>query len=163
MIISIIVAIARNNIIGKENELPWHLPADFEYFKKTTEGHPLIMGYKTHLSIGKLLPGRLNIVLCNDPNLKILEGAEMAESFEKAFELAKNSDEVFIIGGASVYAQGLNYADRLYITEVQTDAEGDIYFPQFDKNQWKEIKREKRQKDAENIYDLDFVIYEKVR
>lgn len=163
MIISIIVAIAKNNVIGKGNELPWHLPADFEYFKKTTAGKPVIMGYKTHLSIGKVLPGRKNIVLCNDPKLKVIGGAIIAESFEKAFELANDSDEAFIIGGANVYAQGLNFADRLYITEVQADVDGDIYFPEFNRNQWKEIKREKRPKDTENFYDLDFVVYEKIK
>ena len=83
--------------------------------------------------------------------------------FEKAFELVKDEEEVFIIGGANVYRQGLNYADRLYITEVQAEPEGDILFPEFDKNEWKEIKREKRAKDAENIYDMDFVIYEKIK
>lgn len=161
MIVSIIVAIAKNNIIGKGNELPWHLPADFEYFKKTTKGYPVIMGAKTHVSIGKTLPGRKNIVLSDDPSFKPMEGAIVAKSFEEAFELAKDSDEVFIIGGANVYKQGLNYADRLYITEVQADIEGDSYFPEFDKNQWREIKREKRKADRENIYDLDFVVYEK--
>jgi dihydrofolate reductase len=163
MIVSIIVAIAKNNVIGRGNELPWHLPADFEYFKKTTTGKPVIMGYKTHLSIGKILSGRKNIVLCDDASLKVMEGAAMAKSFEEAFGLAGGSDETFIIGGANVYKQGLNYADRLYITEVQVDIDGDIYFPKFDKNIWKEIKREKRPKDAENVYDVDFVIYEKVK
>ena len=163
MIVSIIVAIAKNNVIGKGNELPWHLPADFTYFKKITASKPVIMGYKTHLSIGKILPGRKNIVLCDDESLKIMDGAIMAKSFEEAFKLASDSEEAFIIGGANVYKQGLNYANRLYITEVQIDTEGDIYFPEFNKNEWKEIKREKRLKDAENIYDLDFVVYEKVR
>jgi len=163
MIVSIIVAIAKNNVIGRGNELPWHLPADFAYFKRITAGKPVIMGYKTHLSIGKILPGRKNIVLCNDASFKIMVGAIMAESFEDAFEKASDSDEAFIIGGANVYTQGLNYADRLYITEVQTEAEGDIYFPEFNKNIWKEVKREKRPKDAENIYDIDFVVYEKVK
>jgi dihydrofolate reductase len=163
MVISIIVAIAKNNIIGKGNGLPWYLPADFAYFKKMTAGKPLIMGYKTHFSIGKILPGRKNIVLCDDASLKVLEGAVMAKSFEEALELASGSEEAFIIGGANVYQQGLNYADRLYITEVQTDAEGEIYFPEFDKNIWKEISREKRPKDAENDYDMDFVVCEKVK
>jgi dihydrofolate reductase len=162
-IVSIIVAIAKNNVIGKGNAMPWHLPADFAYFKKMTVGKPVIMGYKTHLSIGKILPGRKNIVLCDDASLKIIDEAVMAKSFAEALALAKDSDEVFIIGGANVYKQGLNCADRLYITEVQTEAKGDIYFPEFDKNIWKEIKREKRPKDAENIYDVDFVVYEKVK
>lgn len=163
MVISIIVAIAKNNIIGRGNELPWHLPADFAYFKKITAGKPVIMGYKTHLSIGKILPGRKNIVLCNDASLKVMDGAIMAKSFEDAFKKASDSNEAFIIGGANVYKQGLECADRLYITEVQADVEGDIYFSEFDKNIWKEVKREKRPKDAENIYDIDFVVYEKIK
>lgn len=163
MIVSIIVAIAKNNVIGCGNRMPWHLPADFAYFKKITAGQPVIMGYKTHLSIGKILPGRKNIVLCDNPDLKIMDGALAAKSFEEAFELAKDSSEAFIIGGASVYKQGLDYANRLYITEVQADVEGDIYFPEFDKNLWEEIKREKRPKDTGNIYNLEFVVYEKVK
>jgi len=162
-IISIIVAIAKNRVIGKGNELPWSLPVDLNYFRTKTKGHPVIMGAKTHLSIGRLLPGRKNIVLSDDPNFQPIEGAIIVKSFEEAFEAAKDSDEAFIIGGANVYKQGLNYADRLYITEVQSDVEGDILFPQFDKSQWKEILREKRKADEENKYDLDFVVYEKIK
>ncbi len=163
MIKSIIVAIAKNNVIGKGNELPWHLPVDFAYFKETTAGHPVIMGMKTHLSIGKSLPGRQNIVLSDDPTFVPFEGSIAVKSFEEAFELVKDAEEVFIIGGANVYRQGLNYADKLYITEVQAEPEGDIFFPEIDKNQWKEISREKRLKDSENIYDMDFVVYEKIK
>lgn len=162
-IISIIVAIAKNGIIGKGNALPWNIPADLEYFKNTTKGHPVIMGARTHFSIGMILPGRKNIVLSDDPKLKLMEGALMAESFEEAFELANESDEAFIIGGANVYRQGLDYADRLYITEVGTEAEGDISFPKFDKNLWREIKRTKRKADERSQYDLDFVVYEKIK
>lgn len=162
-IISIIVAIAKNRVIGKGNELPWNLPVDLNYFRTKTKGHPVIMGAKTHLSIGRLLPGRNNIVLSDDPNFQPIEGAIIAKSFEEAFEAAEDSDEAFIIGGANVYKQGLNYADRLYITEVQSDVEGDILFPEFDKSQWKEISREKRKADEENKYDLDFVVYEKIK
>lgn len=163
MIVSIIVAIARNGVIGKGNNLPWDLPADLDYFRNMTKGHPVIMGSMTHLSIGRLLPGRKNIVLSNDPSFKPMEGAIIAKSFEEAFEMAKDDDEAFIIGGANVYKQGLKCADKLYITEVQADVEGNILFPEFDKSLWKEIKREKREKDAENIYDLDFVVYEKIK
>lgn len=162
-IISIIVAIGKNRVIGRGNELPWNLPADLNYFRTKTKGHPVIMGAKTHLSIGRLLPGRKNIVLSDDPNFQAFEGAIVVGSFEEAFKALDNSEEAFIIGGANVYKQGLNYADRLYITEVQADVEGDILFPEFDKSQWKEISREKREKDEENIYDLDFVVYEKVK
>jgi dihydrofolate reductase len=162
MIISIIVAIAKNGVIGKGNELPWNLPADLNYFRTKTKGHPVIMGARTHLSIGRLLPGRKNIVLSDDPSFQPIEGAIMVRSFEEAFEAVNDNEEAFIIGGANVYKQGLNYADRLYITEVQADAEGDILFPEFDKSQWKETSREKREKDAESIFDLDFVVYEKI-
>jgi dihydrofolate reductase len=161
MIISIIVAIAKNNVIGKGNELPWHLPADFEYFKKITAGCPVIMGAKTHFSIKKTLPNRKNIVLCDDPKVVLLPGAVMAGSFEEAFVMAREGKEAFIIGGANVYRQGLNFADRLYITEVQTEAEGDIFFPEFDKNEWREIKREKRAADEKNAFAMDFVVYER--
>ena len=157
------MAIAKNGVIGKGNELPWNLPADLNYFRTMTKGHPVIMGARTHLSIGRLLPGRKNIVLSNDPNFQPIEGAIIAKSFKEAFEAVKDSDEVFIIGGANVYKQGLNYADRLYITEVQADVEGDILFPEFDKNQWKEISREQRKTDKENKFDLDFVVYEKIK
>lgn len=161
-IISIIVAIAKNGVIGKGNELPWNLPADLNYFRTKTKGHPVIMGARTHLSIGRLLPGRKNIVLSDDPSFQPIEGAIMVRSFEEAFEAVNDNEEAFIIGGANVYKQGLNYADRLYITEVQADVEGDILFPEFDKSQWKETSREKRKKDAESIFDLDFVVYEKI-
>jgi dihydrofolate reductase len=162
-IISIIVAIAKNGVIGKGNELPWNLPADLNYFRTKTKGHPVIMGARTHLSIGRLLPGRKNIVLSDDPSFQPIEGAIMVRSFEEAFEAANDNEEAFIIGGANVYKQGLNYANRLYITEVQADVKGDILFPEFDKSQWKEISREKRKKDAESIFDLDFVAYEKIK
>lgn len=162
-IVSIIVAIAKNGVIGKGNELPWDLPADLAYFKNKTSGHPVIMGAKTHFSIKMLLPGRKNIVLSDDPTMKLIDGAIMAESFEKAFELANGSDEAFIIGGANVYNQGLNYADRLYITEVDSDVDGDVLFPEFDKSLWKEISRERREADENNAYPLDFVIYEKIK
>ena len=162
MIKSLIVAIARNNVIGCKNRLPWDLPADLEYFREKTKGKPVIMGYRTHLSIGKILPGRMNIVLCDSPDLIPMKGAVVASSFDEAMDLAKDSDEVFIIGGAYVYKQGLEYADRLYITEIDTDAEGDIYFPQFNKNQWKEVSRRTRKADDENIFDMDFVVYNKI-
>ncbi len=162
-IISIIVAIARNGVIGKGNELPWNLPADLAYFKNITKGHPVVMGARTHFSIGMLLPGRKNIVLSDDPTIKLMNGAIMADSFEKAFELANESDEAFIIGGANVYRQGLDCADKLYITEVDADVEGDISFPEFDKNLWKEVSRIKREIDEKNVYPLSFVVYEKIK
>ncbi|MBU3901143.1 dihydrofolate reductase [Patescibacteria group bacterium] len=158
---SIIVAIARNGVIGRGKELPWHIPADLAYFKKTTSGHPVIMGMATHESIGRLLPGRKNVVLSDLPDFKPTEGAFKAASFQEAFKLAEDDQEVFIIGGASVYEQALEFADRLYLTEVQADIDGDIYFPEFDKNQWVETKRENYLADEKSFYNLNFIVYER--
>ncbi len=142
MIKSLIVAIAQNGIIGKGKELPWHIPADLAYFKKVTQGHAVIMGAKTHESIGRLLPGRKNIVLSDAADYQPMEGATKAASFDEAFALAADDTEAFVIGGASVYKQAFQFVDRLYITEVKADVEGDIKFPEFDKGKWKEISRE---------------------
>lgn len=159
--VSIIVAIAKNGVIGRGKELPWKIPADLAYFKKTTQGHPVIMGQKTHESIGRLLPGRKNIVLSDMPDFLPLEGALKARSFDEVFKLAEEDNEVFIIGGAYVYKQALEFADRLYITEVKADIEGDIYFPQFDKAVWKEISRQSYPAGEGSEFDLDFIIYER--
>ncbi len=161
MIKSIIVAIAKNGVIGRGKDLPWHISADLAYFKRITSGHVVIMGLATHESIGRLLPGRKNIVLADVLNYQPKEGAFKASSFQEAFDLAAGESEVFIIGGAAVYKQALALADRLYITEVQADVEGDVYFPEFDKEQWQEIKREHYPADEKSPYDLDFVVYER--
>jgi dihydrofolate reductase len=159
--VSIIVAIARNGIIGRGKELPWKIPADLAYFKKTTQGHAVIMGQKTHESIGRLLPGRKNIVLSDMPDFLPLEGAMKAKSFEEAFKLAGGDEEIFIIGGAYVYKQALEFADRLYITEVKADIDGDVYFPRYDKSAWQEKSRQYYPAGEGSEYDLDFIIYER--
>ncbi|MBP5956215.1 dihydrofolate reductase [Pseudomonas anatoliensis] len=140
--LSLIAALGENRVIGVDNSMPWHLPGDFKYFKATTLGKPIIMGRKTWDSLGRPLPGRLNIVVSRQADL-VLEGAEVYPSLEaavvRAEEWAKEQgvDELMLIGGAQLYAQGLAQADRLYLTRVALSPEGDAWFPEFDLNQWK--------------------------
>lgn len=139
--LSLIVALANNNVIGINNTLPWHLPEDLKRFRALTTGHHIIMGRKTYESLGRLLPGRTTVIVTRNKNYK-LEGALIAHSLESAVALCKNDDEVFLIGGAELYQDGLKFADKLYITEVDLSVEGDAYFPEFDLNLWLETSRE---------------------
>ena len=140
--LSLIAALGENRVIGVDNSMPWHLPGDFKYFKATTLGKPIIMGRKTWDSLGRPLPGRLNIVVSRQTDLA-LEGAQVFPSLEAAVERAEawalehGADELMLIGGAQLYAQGLAQADRLYLTRVALSPEGDAWFPAFDENQWK--------------------------
>ena len=140
--LSLIAALGENRVIGVDNSMPWHLPGDFKYFKATTLGKPIIMGRKTWDSLGRPLPGRLNIVVSRQPDLQ-LEGAEVYPSLEaavaraEAWALEQGVDELMLIGGAQLYAQGLAHADRLYLTRVALSPEGDAWFPEFDAAQWK--------------------------
>ncbi len=140
--LSLIAALGENRVIGVDNSMPWHLPGDFKYFKATTLGKPIIMGRKTWDSLGRPLPGRLNIVVSRQAGL-VLEGAEVYPSLEAAvvraeeWAKAQGVDELMLIGGAQLYAQGLAQADRLYLTRVALSPEGDAWFPEFDLNQWK--------------------------
>ncbi len=161
MIISIIAAVADNMIIGNNNSLPWNMPADLEYFKKNTLGKSVIMGAKTFESIGKVLPNRKNIILSYDKNYKV-EGCVIATSIEEALKDVGESEEVMIAGGASIYKQFLPLANKLYLTFIHHDFEGDAYFPEFDVNQWKEEKRIDNEADEKNPYPYSFVILEKL-
>ncbi|MFL1499966.1 dihydrofolate reductase [Pseudomonas sp. O64] len=140
--LSLIAALGENRVIGVDNSMPWHLPGDFKYFKATTLGKPIIMGRKTWDSLGRPLPGRLNIVVSRQTDLA-LEGAEVFPSLDTAVEraqawaLEQGVDELMLIGGAQLYAQGLEQADRLYLTRVALSPEGDAWFPEFDVSQWK--------------------------
>ena len=140
--LSLIAALGENRVIGVDNSMPWHLPGDFKYFKATTLGKPIIMGRKTWDSLGRPLPGRLNIVVSRQAGL-MLEGAEVYPSLEAAvvraeeWAKAQGVDELMLIGGAQLYAQGLAQADRLYLTRVALSPEGDAWFPEFDLHQWK--------------------------
>jgi dihydrofolate reductase len=160
--ISIIVAIGNNNVIGIKNSLPWHLPADFKYFKETTLGKTIVMGLKTFESIGgKPLSGRKNIILNNNEGYKAPDGCLVARSIGELLEITKNEKEIMICGGASVYGQFLPLANRLYITFVHGDFEGDTFFPEFDKKEWEEVKRTDNKADEKNAYDYSFVVFEK--
>jgi len=153
---SIIAAIAKQNALGKNNQLIWHLPADLKRFKQVTSNHHVIMGRKTYESIGRPLPGRKNIVLSRDKNY-FLEGCETVSSLEEALLLVSDVEEVMIIGGGFLYEQTISFADKLYLTFIDLDVDGDTLFPEFEKLNLKEIKREKHLKDEKNPYDYEFV------
>ena len=162
MIISMISAVAENRVIGNKNSLPWHLPADFKYFKETTSNKTIVMGLNTFKSIGeKPLPDRKNIILNNDPNYKAPEGCFVVKSIDELLEIVKDEEEVMICGGAFVYKQFLPLAKRLYLTQIHQSFEGDTYFPEFDINDWKEIKRIDNKTDEKNKYDYSFIVLER--
>ncbi|HOQ79252.1 MAG TPA: dihydrofolate reductase [Candidatus Absconditabacterales bacterium] len=142
---------AKNRTIGKDNKLPWHYPEDLQYFKKTTSGFPIIMGLNTYYSIGRPLPNRRNIVLSSQ-EIQI-EGVEIFHSIPELLETVKDEKEIFVIGGASIYKQFLPLADKVYLTEIKKEYDGDTFFPEFEKD-FSEISREKHD-------DLDFVVYQR--
>lgn len=139
--VSLIAAVAGNGVIGSDNAMPWHLPEDFAYFKRTTMGHPLVMGRRTFDSIGRVLPGRRSIVITRRPDWAHAS-VEVAHSLEEALALAGPADEVFVVGGGQVYEQAMPYAHRLLVTEVDAEPEGDVRFPAIDPAQWHETSRE---------------------
>lgn len=159
MIISMIAAMADNRIIGKDNQMPWHLPADFAWFKRCTMGKPVVMGRKTYESIGRPLPGRLNIVISRDASLSI-EGVTTVTSIEQALEVAGEVEEVMIIGGGAIYAACLPMANKLYITHIEAEIQGDAQFPDWG-NEFKETYSEAYQADEKNAYNMRFTILEK--
>lgn len=150
----------RNRLIGKNNQLPWYLPADFAHFKSTTMGKPIIMGRKTYESIGKPLPGRTNIVLSRNPDTQY-DGVECVSSFEDALALVPDAEEVMVIGGSTIYEMLLPQANRLYFTYVDAEFEGDAWFPEFDEAQWLEKESVTMKADKKNRYDCRFVTLEK--
>ncbi len=158
--IALIVAMAQNRVIGKDNQLPWHLPDDLKFFKATTMGKPIIMGRKTYESIGKPLPGRCNIVLSHRAAYSA-EGIKVARDVEAAIELASSiatrdqASEIMVIGGAGVYQAFLPRADRLYVTRVHAQVDGDVYFPKIETG-WHEVKREDHAAQGNNPYDYSF-------
>ncbi len=165
MIISAIVAMSiPDRAIGVDGELPWYLSSDLKFFKKTTINKTIIMGRKSFESIGRPLPKRNNIVITRDPYY-IATGTIISHSIEEALSTAHDIDEkseVFIIGGGQIYAQAMQYCDRLYITEVKAEIKGDTYFPEFEAAEWKEVSRESHQADEKNDHDFDFVLYERI-
>jgi dihydrofolate reductase len=160
MIKSMIVAVSENEVIGKDNQLIWHLPADLKFFKSLTMGHHMIMGRKTFDSIGKALPGRTSIIITRNKNYTPPEGCLVAYSLEEAINKAnENKDsEAFIIGGAEIFKQAEGICDKIYYTEVKATFDGDTFF-HLDKLKWKAIKREDHLKDEKNKFDYSFVEY----
>ena len=159
---NIIVAISDNNAIGRNNELLWHISADLKFFKKQTLGWPVIMGRKTFESIGRALPGRANIVISR--NFNTGEEVEVVNSLKEAFAIAEstNLEKCFVMGGGQIYAQALEFADRLVVTHVHTVIEdADTFFPQIDQNLWNVVNRSEMFTDEETGYTYEFVAYEK--
>jgi len=159
MNVSLIVAVSRNGVIGLDNQLPWHLPEDLKYFKSVTMGKPLIMGRKTFESIGRPLPGRTNIVITRDSGWHA-EGVEVAQTLLQAMTLARLAcaqaelNEIMVIGGEQIYRLALPVADRLYLTEVQAEVEGDAFFPAYDPDQWQQISEQLPQQTDTQRYRL---------
>ncbi len=160
MTLSLIVAMDRNRVIGKDNDLPWHLPADLKFFKATTLGKPIIMGRKTFESIGRPLPGRRNIVVTRNADWSA-GGVEVVSTLDAAKALVANEPEAMIIGGAQVYGQALDYVDRMHVTEVDMSVEGgDAHFPEIDPQIWSEVSREPHPA-ADGRPGFAFVCYER--
>jgi dihydrofolate reductase len=164
VIISTIVAVAKNGVIGRENATPWYLPAELAHFKEITMGHPIIMGRKTHESIGRALPGRTNIIISRNPKYKAAEGSIVADSLEKALDIAKSKDkeEVFVIGGQAIYDIALPKVKRIYLTRVNVKVKGDKFF-KYDPKQWQQASSKKHKADEKNPYDYEFLVLERSR
>jgi dihydrofolate reductase len=168
MRLAIIVAVADNGVIGKDNALPWKLPDDMRHFKQVTMGKPIIMGRKTFESIGKALPGRTNIVITRNGAFTA-EGVRCVSSLEEALQVAAQTvsmepaEEAVVIGGSEIYQAALPLADRLYITEVHANVEGDTVLPRVEWDDWREVRRERHVAQTPNPYDYSFVFYERAR
>ena len=161
--LSIIVAIAQNNAIGKNNDLLWNIPADMKMFMRVTREHTVIMGKRTYQSLPKQpLPNRRNIVITDDPGDNFA-GCVMVSSIDAALELCSPAEENFIIGGASVYSQFLPFTDRLYLTRVHKEFEGDAFFPPIDFSEWKLISSENFPPDEKNDFGFSFLVYDRIR
>lgn len=163
MKISIIVAKAKNNVIGKDNQLPWHLPGDLKHFKKTTEGHHVIMGRKTFESMGKPLPNRTSIVITRNKNYTVPEGHYVVQDLDAALEIArtKSLNRVFVLGGAEIFKLALPVVDEMIITEIDAHPKGNTFFPLWDESNWKIFARSDFSQDEKNSYDYSILTYHK--
>ena len=161
--ITIIAAISKNNALGKDNDLIWHLPADLKRFKKVTSGHYILMGRNTFESIGKPLPNRTSVIITRNTDYN-KDGCLIANSIEQALELSKKQETVFIIGGAQIYKQAIDrdLVDQLDITLVHEEFDADVFFPEIDPMIWKEVSRENFMADEKNKYDFSFISYQKI-
>ena len=156
--VSLIVAMAKNRVIGLNNTLPWHLPADLKHFKELTMGHHIVMGRKTYESIGKPLPGRTSVVVTRNPVYSV-PGAVVVNSLEAAISSCGDDEEIFVIGGAELYRQAITLADRIYLTEIDANIDGDAYFPEFTHSEWDELAREKHSQQEPLPLEFHFVTY----
>ena len=166
MKVALIVAFADQNVIGGDNKLLWHLPADLQYFKNTTMGKPIVMGRKTYDSIGRPLPGRPNVVISRNQqwqaeNVTVVNNVASAIDAAKELALLGDVEEVMVIGGAQIYKETLPIAQRIYLTRVHAQFEGDAVFPDFNKDEWNEVKRTDHQADSVNPYDFSFITLER--
>lgn len=160
--VSLIAALAENRVIGRNNALPWRLPADLKRFRRLTTGYPVILGRKNYESIGRPLPERRNIVVTRDRAYRA-PGCIVVDSLDAAYAAAGAAAEIFIIGGAELYAQTLARADRMYLTFVHAAVAGDTYFPPVALDEWTEIARERHEADADHAYAYSFVTYDRAR
>ena len=164
--LSIIAAVSKNRVIGLDNNLPWHLPNDFKFFKATTLGKPCLMARKTFDSLGGVLKGRINIVLTTQQDF-VADGAIVVHSIEQGIEVAKahigETNEIMVLGGATLYKQILPLVDRLYLTEIDAEFEGDTFFPKFDRSLFCETSRRPQEVDNRHAHPFSFVIYDRVR
>ncbi len=158
--LSIIVALSENNVIGRENNLPWKLSADLKRLKAITMGHHLIMGRKTWESLGRPLPGRTNVVITSDKNYKA-EGGVVVHSFNEALQTSAHDNEAFVFGGGKIFREALPVVTKIYMTIVHAKIDGDTFFPGLDKNEWHEVEREDFKADEKNQYDYSFITLER--
>ena len=161
MKISMVVAMDTNGVIGRDNELPWHLPADLQHFKRTTMGKPILMGRKTHESIGRPLPGRTNIVITRGSGYRA-EGCVVVNSIDAALEAAGEQDEIMVIGGAEFYRQVLPRTDTIYLTRIHEAFDGDTCFPELNVADWREVERSDHASDSKNPHDYSFIRLDRV-
>ncbi|MBP3317631.1 MAG: dihydrofolate reductase [Alistipes sp.] len=159
--VSIIVAVAKNGVIGDKNSLLWHISEDLRFFKQTTSGHPVIMGRKTYESLGRPLPNRTNVVISRTATA--IEGCTVAHSLEEAVAMFPHDEEIFIIGGAQIYALALDIADRIYITRVEHEYEGDTSFPTWDESQWHLVHSERHECGEKYPYPFAFEVYQRAK
>jgi dihydrofolate reductase len=160
MTVSLVVAAAKNNVIGRDGELPWHLPDDLRHFKRLTTGKPVIMGRRTFESIGSPLPDRHNIVMTRDPDYGAAD-CDVVTSVGDALKLAGDETEVMVIGGGQVYRDFLPRADRIYLTRVQAEIDGDTYFPEIDPSDWKMVSSEHHDADEKHAYAFEMMVFER--
>ena len=158
--LSIIVAISENNVIGKDNKLLWHLPEDLKRFKELTTGHTIIMGRKTFESLGRILPNRKHIVITRDTNYKVENNnVEIMNDIQEIDKYVNDNEENFVIGGAIIYSQLIKKAQKMYITKIYKKFDGDAYFPKIDENEWEIIETKKGIKDEKNPFDYEYITY----